>query len=91
MPDISFSITDTQKKALDTVISGGVAGIGTWADNSVTVRATKAQNVIIQNLLKHCNDNNIALATGADAQVDQAYALGIAHTAGSGGIIGSLG
>lgn len=84
MPDITFSITDLQKKSLDSVISGGVAGIGTWTDNFVSVRATKAQNAIVQNLLKHCNDNNIAIATGVEAQVDQAFTIGIAHTVGTG-------
>ena len=82
MPDITFSITDTQKKALDTVISGGVAGIGTWAENFTSVRATKAQNTIIDDLVKHCNNNGIALGVGVTAQVDQAYSIGIAHTAG---------
>ena len=82
MPDITFSITDTQKKALDTVISGGVAGIGTWAENFTSVRAIKAQNIIVNNLVKHCNDNGIAIGVGITAQVEQAYNIGIAHTAG---------
>ncbi len=82
MPDITFSITDTQKKALDTVISGGVSGIGTWAENFTSVRAIKAQNIIVNNLVKHCNDNGIALGVGVTAQIDQAYRIGIAHTAG---------
>jgi len=33
--------------------------------------------------MKHCNDNNIAIATGIDAQITQAYAIGVAHTATS--------
>ena len=82
MPDITFSITDTQKKALDTVISGGVAGIGTWAENFASVRAIKAQNLIVNNLVKHCNDNGIAIGVGITAQEDQAYSIGVAHTAG---------
>tara|TARA_R100000742_G_C4236484_1_gene56993 strand:+ start:280 stop:558 length:279 start_codon:yes stop_codon:yes gene_type:complete len=82
MPDITFSITDTQKKALDTVISGGVAGIGTWAENFTSVRAAKAQTLIVNELVKHCNDNGIALGVGVTAQVDQAYSIGVAHTAG---------
>ncbi len=77
MPEIKFNITDTEEKCLNTVI----VGIGTWADNAVTNRARLAQEEILANLLKHCNDNNIAMATGLDAQITQAYAIGIAHTA----------
>ena len=77
MPEIKFNITDTEEKCLNTVM----VGIGTWADNAVTNRARIAQDEILSNLLKHCNDNGIALATGVDAQVTQAYAVGVAHTA----------
>tara|TARA_R100000234_G_scaffold111628_3_gene84737 strand:+ start:310 stop:585 length:276 start_codon:yes stop_codon:yes gene_type:complete len=82
MPDITFTITDTQKKILDTVIAGGVAGIGTWAENFASVRSRKEENTIISALVKHCNDNGIAIGVGITAQVEQAYNVGIAHTAG---------
>jgi len=77
MPEIKFNITDTEEKCLNTVM----VGIGTWADNAVTERARIAQEEILSNLLKHCNDNGIAMATGVDAQITQAYAVGVAHTA----------
>jgi len=82
MPDITFTITDTQKKILDTVISGGVAGIGTWAENFTSVRSEKEENKIVASLVKHCNNNGIAIGVGITAQVEQAYSIGIAHTAG---------
>lgn len=82
MPDITFTITDTQKKILDTVIAGGVAGIGTWAENFTSVRSKKEEDTIISALVKHCNDNGIAIGVGITAQVEQAYNIGIAHTAG---------
>ena len=82
MPDITFTITDTQKKILDTVIAGGVAGIGTWAENFASVRSRKEENTIISALVKHCNDNGIAIGVGITAQVEQAYNVGVAHTAG---------
>ena len=82
MPDITFTITDTQKKILDTVIAGGVAGIGTWAENFTSVRSKKEETKIVANLVKHCNDNGIAIGVGITAQVEQAYNIGIAHTAG---------
>ena len=82
MPDITFTITDTQKKILDTVIPNGVAGIGTWVENFTSVRSKKEESKIIASLVKHCNDNGIAIGVGITAQVDQAYNIGIAHTAG---------
>ena len=77
MPEIKFNITDTEEKCLNTVM----VGIGTWADNAVTNRARLAQDEILSNLLKHCNDNGITMATGVDAQITQAYAVGVANTA----------
>ena len=77
MPEIKFNITDTEEKCLNTVM----VGIGTWADNAVTNRARIAKDDIINRLVKHCNANSIAIATGEDAQIDQAYAVGIANTA----------
>ena len=77
MPDITVTITDTDEKCLNTVM----VGIGTWTDNVVTNRARVAQEEILSDLLKHCNENSIAMATGVDAQITQAYAVGVANTA----------
>ena len=77
MPEIKINITDTEEKCLNTVM----VGIGTWTDNVVTNRARVAQEEILSDLLKHCNENSIAMATGVDAQITQAYAVGVAHTA----------
>ena len=76
MPEIKVNITDTEEKCLNTVM----VGIGTWTDNLVTNRAREAKENIISKLVTHCNENSIALAVGEDAQVTQAYAIGIAHT-----------
>ena len=73
MPDITISITDTEKKALETVM----IDINEWTDNAVTNRARIAKEEIISKLVSHCNSNSIAIATGEDAQVTQAYDLGI--------------
>ena len=73
MPDYTISITDNEKKCLDTVM----VGIGTWAANGLQNRAHRAQEKILNDLFKHCNANGIALATGASAQIDQAYDLGL--------------
>ena len=77
MPEIKINITDTEEKCLNTIM----VGIGTWADNVVTNRARIVQDEILSNLLKHCNENSIAMATGVDAQITQAYAVGVANTA----------
>ena len=37
-------------------------------------------NEIISNLVKHCNEKSLSIATGEDAQISQAYAIGVAHT-----------
>ena len=74
MPDITISITDTEQKALETVM----VDIQEWTDNAVTNRARIAKDEIISQLVAHCNANSIAIATGEDAQVTQAYDLGIA-------------
>lgn len=77
MPDITISITDTEKKALEYVMTD----ITEWTDNLVTNRARIAKNEIISLLLSHCNANSIAIATGEDAQVAQAFDLEVVQTA----------
>lgn len=77
MPDITISITDTEKKALDYVM----LDISEWTDNAVTNRARIAKDEIISLLVAHCNANSVAIATGEDAQVTQAYTLGVVKTA----------
>ena len=52
-----------------------------WATNFTKVRAETAIADITAKLLEHCNANNIALATGAEAQIDQAYSLGLVKEA----------
>ena len=77
MPEIKINITDTEEKCLNTIM----VGIGTWSDNVVTNRSRIVQDEILTDLLKHCNENSIAMATGVDAQITQAYAVGVANTA----------
>ena len=77
MPDITISLTDTEKKCLDTISMDVPDFISGFAKN----RARQEKDKIITDLLKHCNDNSISIATGVDAQITQAYAVGVAHTA----------
>ena len=73
MPDITISITDTEKKALEYVM----VDISDWTYNAVTNRARIAKEEIISLLVAHCNANSIAIATGEDAQITQAYDLNL--------------
>ena len=77
MPDITVSLTDTENKALEYA----AVSVQDWADNALTNRARIAKDEIIEKLIKHCNANSIAIATGEDAQVTQAFDLGVVRTA----------
>ena len=77
MPNITVALTDTQNKCMEYA----AADVQDWADNALHNRARIAQDEIIAALVAHCNANEIALATGEDAQVAQAFELGVAKTA----------
>ena len=76
MPNITVTITDTQNKCLEY----SAYSVQDWCENSIHERARIAQEEIISKLITHCNTNNIAIATGTDAQVTQAYSLGVVKT-----------
>ena len=75
--DYTITITDTQKKALEYA----ALDVDEWITNSATARASVAIKEIIELNTAHCNTNSIAIAVGEDAQVQQAYDLGIIKTA----------
>ena len=77
MPNITIAVTDTENKCLEYA----AASVQEWADNAVHNRARIAKEEIIAALVAHCNENDIAIATGADAQVTQAYDLKVVKTA----------
>ena len=77
MPDITITLTDTENKAMEYA----AVSVQDWADNALTNRARIAKDEIIEKLVAHCNANGIAIATGEDAQVTQAYTLGVVDTA----------
>ena len=77
MPDVKISLTNTQNKCLEYV----ALSVQDWCDNAVHNRARLAQEEIIALLIKHCNENNIAIAKGVDAQITQAYDLKVIKTA----------
>ena len=73
MADYTVTLTDTQVKALETVM----VDIDDWISNAATNRARIAKEDILAINMKHCNANGITLATGEDAQVQQAYDLNL--------------
>lgn len=77
MPDITVTLTDTELKCLEYA----AASPQDWADNALTNRARIAKEEIIAALVAHCNANSVALAVGEDAQVTQAFDLGVVQTA----------
>jgi|TARA_B110000879_G_C10713028_1_gene333645 hypothetical protein len=79
MTNVTVSLTDIQTKCLEY----SLISIQDWVDNSLYNRARIAQNEIIKLLVEHCNNNEIAMAVGSDAQVTQAYDLGIVTAAAS--------
>ena len=79
MANYTITLTDAQVKALETVMTD----VKDWIEHQGKARALKAQKQISQLLLTHCNEKNIAMAQGLDAQVDQAYTLGLVKKASS--------
>ena len=75
--DITITLTDTEHKALQYA----AMSVQDWADNALKNRARIAKDEIIALLVKHCNDNAVQIATGEDAQVAQAFELGVVKTA----------
>ena len=77
MPDYTITLTDTENKAMEYC----AADVDEWITNAATNRARIATEEIIALNTAHCNSNNIAIAVGVDAQVQQAYDLGVVKTA----------
>ena len=75
--DYTITLTDTEKKSMEYI----ALDVDDWITNATKVRANIAKNEIIALNTEHCNANNIAIAVGADAQVTQAFTLGVVKTA----------
>ena len=77
MPNITVALTDTQNKCMEYA----AADVQDWADNALHNRARIAQDEIIAALVAHCNANGVAISTGIDAQITQAFDLEVVQTA----------
>ena len=76
MPSYTVTVTDAQDLALNTQM----VGVGTYINKVIESQAVFATQKIQDDLLKYCNTNNVAMAVGVDAQIQQAFNVGIAHT-----------
>lgn len=75
--DYTITLTETQQKAMEYI----TPDVDEWITNFTVSRADITINEIITLLVEHCNSNDIALEVGKDAQVAQAYSLGIVAAA----------
>ena len=75
--DITITLTDTQAKCLDKICLDK----DEWITNAAIARAHIESKQIRRLLMEHCNAKDIAMAVGEDAQITQAYTLGVVKTA----------
>lgn len=77
MTDITITVTDAEYKALEYAAND----VSEWSASAIKNRARKAKQEIIAKLVAHCNANSVALAVGEDAQITQAFDLGVVQRA----------
>ena len=73
----TVTLSDTQVKGLEYAAKDPTE----WITNAATARTSIAISEIIALNTAHCNANSITIAVGEDAQVTQAYTLGVVKTA----------
>ena len=73
MANYTISLTKAQEKAISYV-----GDVQLWIEDAAVGLSNHEKKLILSNLVEHCNDNNITIATGESAQIDQAFSLGIA-------------
>ena len=73
MPDYTITLSDADALAL----SGIASDIQTWIQEAAIGRAIIAKKDIIPKLVQYCNENNVQLAVGEAAQLQQASDLGL--------------
>ena len=75
--DYTITLTDTEKKSMEFI----AVDVDTWITNAAKERARVAKEKIIALNTAYCNANSTAIAVGEDAQVAQAYNLGVVKSA----------
>ena len=76
MATFTINITDTQQKCAEYA----AYSVQEYIENAASALAIQGKTEILAMLYAHCNANNITIATGEDAQVTQAYDLGVVKT-----------
>jgi hypothetical protein len=71
--EYTITITESERLALESI----AVDVKEWIANAAKARAGVASSDIINKLIAHCNENNIQIANGLDAQIQQAYDLGV--------------
>lgn len=69
----NFNISDVDKLAFDYV----AVSPDEWVEGLTISRIQSARQEILTKIQEHCNENEIALAVGADAQIQQAFDLNV--------------
>lgn len=77
--DYTITLTTTEQKSLEYITHD----VDDYITNFSKERARIAKLEIISKLVTHCNENSVALAVGEDAQILQAYELGVVSAATS--------
>tara|TARA_Y100000004_G_scaffold139215_1_gene157993 strand:+ start:264 stop:524 length:261 start_codon:yes stop_codon:yes gene_type:complete len=73
MANITLTIEAHKLKALESEFSDVTA----FFQNFVEHRYMLREKEILNKLIEHCNENDVTIATGVSAQIDQAYTLKI--------------
>jgi hypothetical protein len=79
MADYTITLSEADELALTSVATS----VQEWIQNATNGRAAKAKKDILPRLIEHCNANEIALAVGEAAQIQQAFDLGVVVDANS--------
>jgi hypothetical protein len=75
MATINIELTDIEMLILDHVMADDQKVA--WLENWAKVQSEKVGANIKTLLIEHCNSNEIAIAVGESAQIQQAYDLGV--------------
>ena len=73
---ITIEVTDSEYRCLEYAAKDPTSFI----TNAATFRARVAKDEIIPLLISHCNENGVTIATGEEAQIEQAYSLEVIKT-----------
>ena len=79
MSEHNITLEDWEYKCFEYLMKD--EDIDSWLLNFAKERARKASVEILSALMEHCNENDIALAVGKAAQIEQAFELGVVKTA----------